>query len=230
MAKIRTLLILQNVGANATKPHKNKTNNYMKEQLKQNGFVHLKNQSETQLQKILNSIGLTIMTTDIVVKSASKGLVTTDLEIDFHTDHYNAKYIVWYCHKQTDEGGDSLLIDAENLYLQLSIEEQENLKKVQLFEHKIFPEDKTSYPFVVIDDKNNKKFHCSLMDDFDKNNPAFIAFQNLVKETKPTRINLKEKDVLIVNNHRIFHGRTAIKGNKDRFLKRYWLSSINNNY
>jgi len=201
----------------------------MKEQLKQNGFVHLKNQSETQLQEILNSIGSTIMTTNIVVKTESKGLVTTDLEIDFHTDHYNAEYIVWYCHKQTNEGGDSLLLDAENLYLQLSIDEQEQLKKVELFEHKIFPDDKTSYPFVTIDDKNNRQFHCSLMDDFDKNNPAYIAFQNLVKETEPIRISLKEKDILIINNHKIFHGRTAIKGSKDRFLKRYWLSSTNIN-
>jgi hypothetical protein len=201
----------------------------MKHELQRRGFVHLTNQSEEQLQEILNSIGLTIMITDIVVKAESKGLVTTALGIDFHTDHHNAKYIVWYCYKQTDEGGDSLLIDAESLYLKLSINEQEDLKSVQLFEHKIFPKDKSSYPFVEIDENNSKQFHCSLMDDFDKKNLAFIAFQNLVQKTEPTKINLKEKDVLVIDNHRIFHGRTAISGSKDRFLKRYWLSANNNN-
>lgn len=201
----------------------------MKHELQQKGFIHLTNQSETQLQEVLNSLGFTIMTTDIVVKAESKGLVTTALGIDFHTDHHNAKYIVWYCYKQTDNGGDSLLIDAENLYSKLSFNQQEELKSVELFEHKIYPEDKSSYPFVIIDDNNNKQFHCSLMNDTDKNNSSFIAFQNLVKETQPTKINLKEKDILIVDNHRIFHGRTAIDGSKDRFLKRYWLSETNNN-
>ena len=202
----------------------------MRKELRQKGFVHLSNQTEKQLQEILSSLGELIMETDVVVKKESKGLVTTDLAVDFHTDYYNAKYILWYCHKQTDNGGDSLLIDAENLYSQLSFEEQENLKKVQLFEHKIFPDDHSSHPFVLIDGNNNKHFHCSLMDDLDKNNPSFIAFQILVKKTIPVRINLKEKDILIIDNHRMFHGRTAIVGSKDRFLKRYWLSKPNNKY
>jgi len=211
------------------KKSKHRTINFMKHELKHNGFIHLKNQSETQLQEILNFIGVTIMVTDIVVKAESKGLVTTAKGIDFHTDHHKAKYIVWYCHKQTDDGGDSLLIDAEYIYSKLSINEQEDLKSVELFEHKIYSEDKSSFPFVEIDENNNKQFHCSLMDDKDKNKSAFIAFQDLVKETKPTKINLKKKDILIVDNHRIFHGRTAIEGSKDRFLKRYWLSAANNN-
>jgi len=201
---------------------------YMTQELRQKGYLHLTNQSEIQLQEILNSLGSVIMATDIVVNKNSKGIVTTSLGIDFHTDHHNAKYIIWYCHKQTDDGGASLLIDAEDLYFQLSNDEQEQLKKVELFEHKIYPDDKSSYPFVEIDENNNRRFHCSLMDDLDKKNPAFITFQNLINETIPTKIELKEKDILIIDNYRILHGRTAIDGSKDRFLKRYWLSANDN--
>lgn len=195
----------------------------MLSELKKNGFVHLTNQSENQLQEILSSLGEIIMTTDIVVKKESKGLVTTEFEIDFHTDHHSAKFIVWYCYKQTDMGGESLLIDAEKIYLTLPIDVQENLKSVELFEHKIYENDKSSYPFVEIDKDNNRQFHCSLVNDLDKENPAYIIFEELVKQTVPTKIRLKENDILIIDNHRIFHGRTAITGSKDRFLKRFWL-------
>ena len=199
--------------------------NSMTNELKEKGFVHLTNQSEDQLQEILNPLGAVIMTTDVIIKKESKGLVTTALGIDFHTDHHNAKFVAWYCYKQTDLGGDSLLIDAEKLFLQLPIEQQESLKTVELFEHKIFPDDKSSYPFVEVDENNNRQFHCSLVNDLDKVNSAFISFQKLVSETQPIKINLKQRDILIIDNHRMFHGRTPIEGSKDRHLKRYWLKN-----
>ena len=205
-------------------PHEYEQINCMTNELKEKGFVHLTNQSEEQLQEIVNALGAVIMTTDVIIKKESKGLVTTALGIDFHTDHHNAKFIVWYCYKQTDLGGDSLLIDAEKLFLTLPIKDQESLKTVELFEHKIFPDDKSSYPFVKTDKANNKQFHCSLVSDLDKENSAFINFQKLVLETQPIKINLKAKDILIVDNHRMFHGRTPIEGSKDRHLKRYWLT------
>ncbi len=192
--------------------------------LKEKGFVHLTNQDEVQLQEILSSLGSVIMTTDVIIKKESKGLVTTALGIDFHTDHHNAKFIAWYCYKQTDLGGDSLLIDAEKIYLNMPIEQQESLKTVELFEHKIFPGDKSSYPFVEIDETNNRQFHCSLVNDLDKENSAFIDFQKLVSAAQPIKINLKEGDILVIDNHRMFHGRTPIEGSKDRHLKRYWLA------
>ena len=198
-----------------------------KDFLKEIGFAHLTNQTEKQLQEILNYLGETIMITDVIVKTESKGLVTTASEIDFHTDHHKAKYVVWYCHKQTDSGGESLLIDAEKIFLTLTKIEQENLKLVQLFEHQIYPDDKKSYPFVEIDENGNRQFHCSLVNDSDKENLAFRNFQKIVNETNPIKIKLKEKDILIIDNHRIFHGRTEIIGSKDRFLKRYWLKENN---
>jgi len=199
----------------------------MTEELKEKGFIHLTNQSETELENILNELGEVIHTTDVVVKPESRGMVTTSLGLDFHTDHHRAKYILWYCHKQTDLGGDSILIDADKIFVQLTNEEQDKLKQIKLFEHKIFPGDSDNNPFVEIDDKGDRIFYYSfwLVKDEDKLNPAFLKFQNLIKQTDSIKINLKERDILIVDNHRIFHGRTAIEGSKDRFLKRYWLTA-----
>jgi hypothetical protein len=124
-------------------------------------------------------------------------------------------------------------MDAEKIFQQLSADQQDQLKSIELFEHKVFPNDKESYPFVAIDDNGNRKFYYSfwLVKNEDKQNEALLTFQKLIRETEPVRLNLKDKDILIVDNHRVFHGRTPIEGSKDRFLKRFWLSAnkINNN-
>lgn len=56
-----------------------------------NGFIHLPSQTETQLNDLLKLLGQVILTTDVVVKSESKGMVTSDRALDFHTDHHKAK-------------------------------------------------------------------------------------------------------------------------------------------
>ena len=192
-----------------------------------NGYIHLTTQTEEQLNELLNSLGQVIFTTDVVVKPEGKGMITSSRGLDFHTDHHKAKYIVWYCYKQTDLGGDSILIDAKKIYQQLSDDYKDQLRSIELFEHKIFPDDKESYPFVATDENGNAKFYYSfwLVKDEDRKNTAMIEFQRLIQQTDPIRLNLKEKDILVVDNHRVFHGRTPIEGSKDRFLKRFWLTN-----
>lgn len=198
----------------------------MIEKLTEKGFLHVCDQTEEQLNEWLNSLGQIIYTTDIVVKPESKGMVTSTHGLDFHTDHHKAKYIVWYCYKQTDLGGDSILIDAERIYEQLSEDHKEQLKNIKLFEHKVFPDDKESYPFVATEENGKRKFYYSfwLVKTEDKKNSAILEFQRLIKQTEYVKLNLKERDILVVDNHRIFHGRTPIKGRTDRFLKRFWLA------
>ncbi len=208
---------------------RNRNINDVTKELLDKGFICLTNQTEEQLGNLINSLGQVIFTTDIVIKPESKGMVTSARGLDYHTDHHKAKYIIWYCYKQTDLGGDSILIDAEKIYNQLSDDHKHQLKSIELFEHKIFPDDKENYPLVATDEKGNKKFYYSfwLVKNEDKQNPAMLEFQRLLKQSDSFRLNLKERDILVVDNHRIFHGRTPIEGSKDRFLKRFWLKANN---
>jgi len=196
------------------------------DELKTKGWVHLTDKSEEQLQTILNGIGQVIFTTDVVVKPDSKGMVTSERGLDFHTDHHKAKYILWYCYRQTDKGGNTFLIDADKVFQQLSANEQTELSNIKLFEHKIFPDDQENNPLVTLDN-GQRKFYYSfwLVKQEDKQNKALKHFQDLLKSSDNVSLNLQPRDVLIVDNHRIFHGRTPIEGSKDRFLKRFWLTT-----
>lgn len=198
------------------------------EELLLNGFVHLKNQTEELIQKHFVDLGQIIFTTDVKVKPDSKPLVTSERALDFHTDHHKAKYIAWHCHKQTDKGGESILMDAQKIYSQLSASYKKTLENIYLFEHKIFPDDKESNPLVHTSGGQNKFYYSFwLVSDFDKQNPALREFQRLIKTNEPVKLTLQPNDLLIIDNHRILHGRTAIEGSKDRYLKRYWISNNN---
>jgi len=206
----------------------NKTNKFISltDELNKKGFVHLFNQTEEQLKQHLAELGEIIFTTDVKVKPNSRPLVTSERALDFHTDHHKARYIAWHCHQQTDKGGESILLDAETIYSQLSVEDRKSLKQIDLFEHKIFPDDKESNPLVHTSGGKNKFYYSFwLVSEGDKLNPALLEFQRLIKSAEPVRLTLQKNDILIVDNHRILHGRTAIEGSKDRHLKRYWINN-----
>lgn len=112
------------------------------------GYCHIPNRNETELQIILDRLGNLINETDVIANTDSKSLVTSDKFLDFHTDNHLAKYIVWHCHKQANEGGFSMLCDAEKIYAQLNDIEKEQLSKIHVFEHKLFPENRNSNPIV----------------------------------------------------------------------------------
>jgi len=49
-------------------------------------------------------------------------------------------------------------------------------------------------------------------------------FSKLLHDHDHINITLQPDDILIINNRRMCHGRTEIRGTKNRHLKRYWIS------
>lgn len=194
-----------------------------KTQLEEDGFVHIPNQSEFELKQVLEQLGNVINETDVIANSESKSLVTSDKFLDFHTDNHLAKYIVWHCHKPAEEGGFSILCDAEQVFRLLEEDEKNQLSKIHVYEHKMFPENRNSNP--IVRETNGKQiFYYSfwLAREKYRKLPVFKKWRDLIQNSNYTKLRLEKSDILIVDNHRIFHGRTEIKG--ERFLKRYWLN------
>jgi len=193
--------------------------------LKKFGWVHLTDQSEDELNEICEQLGEIIFTTDVVVKSESKSMVTSARGLNFHSDHPKANYIVWFCYKQTDDGGLSILLDAEKAFAKLSPTDKQALEHIKLKEHKVFADDKDFYPLVEqVDGKRKFYFSFWLLNESDRNNISLLNFQEAIKNTEHVELLLKEGDILIVDNDHILHGRTPITGSQDRHLRRFWIS------
>jgi len=199
-----------------------------KKKLNESGYAFLQKKTENELLEILNHLGEVINETDVIADANSKSLVTSDKYLDFHTDNHMAKYIIWHCQKPAEEGGFSMLCDAEQVYAKLTEEEKLQLSKIHVFEHKLFPENRNSNP-IVREIEGKRKFYYSfwLAREKYRELPVFKKWRDLIQNANHVKKKLNKSDILIIDNHRIFHGRTEIKG--ERFLKRYWLKPNFNN-
>ncbi|MCX7768393.1 MAG: TauD/TfdA family dioxygenase [Flavobacteriales bacterium] len=196
------------------------------ENLRKKGYQIIGGKPSWILNEILEELGPVIQITEVIVKPESKALVTSDRALDFHTDHHRARYIVWHCHKASTEGGDTLLVDAWRVWEKMSRSIREELRNIRLFEHKVFQDDEESYPLVSEDRHGCLRFYYSfwLVNKEDLRKDSVRSWMNAIKEEKPIQMKLKEGDILVIDNHRILHARTAITGSKDRHLTRYWIA------
>ena len=98
-----------------------------------------------------------------------------------------------------------------------------------MFEHKVFEDDEDTYPF-VIEENGKRAFYYSFWlakDNVNERQRDLIRkYQKLTNETEHVKLKINPTDILIIDNHRILHGRTAIEGSKNRFLKRFWIKSF----
>ncbi len=184
-----------------------------------------------EMRRILLGLGTTIYVTDVTVKPGSKALVTSDRALDYHTDHHRADLIAWYCLEQTDDGGETILIDAYELLRKLSTEQLHHLRSLRLFEHKVFDGDAELFPLLSDRFRREKVYYSFWMNRGDltrEQREAFLAFKSLTETAQPICYRLEPGDLLVIDNGRMLHGRTAIGGNRRRFLKRYWIASLTN--
>ena len=201
---------------------------YIVTQLRDDGYAHLHNIHKGQLREILNAIGEIIQITDVKVNPESRALVTSSRGLDFHTDHHKADIIAWHCIKQSSEGGESIFVDGEKVIKQFTTNEKKILSEIQLREHKIFSDDRDSQPLLQkIGNKYRFYYSFWLVNKDLRGNQKEVLekFKSSVAEEIPYKISLQPKDVLLIDNGRILHGRADIRGDKDRFLKRFWISN-----
>jgi alpha-ketoglutarate-dependent taurine dioxygenase len=192
--------------------------------LAEHGHLHLEALPYSAFREAITALGTIIFRTEVLVRCGSKAMVTSPRSLDLHTDHHAARYIAWYCHRQSDEGGESLLLDARTAFDRLAPEHRDRLFNLYLHEHTVFPDDPGSWPFVMYD-KGRLRFYYSfwLTNPGDRSDPAYQAFQQALADTPRVELKLRPGDALIIDNHRMFHGRKAIGANSDRYLERFWI-------
>lgn len=197
----------------------------IREQITAHGLCILHDCKPDDALVIAGKLGEVVGQTDVTVNHSKGGpLVTSDRALGIHTDHHDVKFILWLCQRQSSQGGYSLLSDFETFSQDLNPGQIDVLKNVLLFEHDVFSSGDTVCPLLRSDEDGLLKIYFSYwhVSEDDKNNEAVHKFHALAKQ-HTWKYRLTEGDILIVNNQRVLHGRTAIIGDKSRLLKRYWI-------
>jgi alpha-ketoglutarate-dependent taurine dioxygenase len=196
--------------------------------IERDGFWLTSGVSKNQVQEVITKLGNVIQVTDVTIKSG-RALVTSDKALDLHSDHPMADLICWHCREQSTEGGETILLDAYKILKRLNTGELDQLKRIWLYEHKVFDTDSDRFPFLSSRFGRDKIYYTFwlLKDELTfEQQSAFREFVCLTKQIMPIRIKLKPDDLLVIDNGRMLHGRTGIGGNKQRFLKRFWIEKI----
>lgn len=193
--------------------------------LAEQGYLHLPALPYVDFRESIRELGTIIQRTEVRVRPESKAMVTSPRSLDLHTDHHAARYIAWYCHRQSESGGESLLADAQAAFDQLTQAHRDRLFTLHLHEHKVFPDDPGSWPFVMYD-QGRIRFYYSfwLANPGDRDDPALLAFREALAALPPLEMKLRPGDALIIDNHRMLHGRKAIGAEGDRYLERFWIN------
>ena len=192
------------------------------------GFYVGNASSVSEIDSIISGLGSSFMETDIVVKESGRKFLTSAEAMDYHTDHFRADFILWWCLRQTTEGGESVLVDAESVFTHdLSRSAQRALYEIRVGGHKVLEDDEEYYPLVSDRDGKRKFYYAPWLIVKPKNGrerDALDEFEQALRFAEPVKAQLKPNDFLLVDNSRVVHGRTAIMGTKDRLLKRFWIS------
>lgn len=195
--------------------------------LANDGWMHLPGAGVAGLNHLIGELGVAVLNTTKVVVGEGRALVNSDRAIDFHTDHHRAELVAWHCLAQTSRGGHTRLSDGEAAFASLSREHRERLARVHVFEHSVFQGDAGTHPVVELRE-GRPRLYCSFWFEAPPDpadNAALTALHGAVARHEVANFRLAPGDVLVVDNRRILHARTAITGSRNRHLIRHWLAS-----
>lgn len=190
------------------------------------GFTHIKFPDSKNFEEIISSFGEVILKTEIKENQRSTRLLASNQGMNFHTDHNAAKYIAWFCNSQSATGGSTLLLDIKNVLQHFSESSLELLQEVSVKTHQVFYTDKLSLPLLSINDTDIIVYYAQWLVNTPsciKHQKALAKFESEIKSTEPIKLLLSEGDLLIIDNHRMLHGREAFPQNSNRWLTRYWI-------
>lgn len=197
----------------------------IKGELEAKGYIHIPYPNKLDASWLSENLGKELFTTLIKENPNSTRLLASNQDVDLHSDHIKAKFIAWQCNSQAAIGGESLLLDGLGVLENASSDILNSLENIFVKSHRLFFDDKPQYPLFSVKDK--VLYYASFLCEApigSKEKQAFAWFQEQIKSTSKIEIKLSEGDWLIIDNHRMLHGRKGFEKKSNRLLTRYWLS------
>ncbi len=198
-------------------------------QHKADKWVWLRGVNEDLFQQMCRTVGQVLWTTQVTHRADAPALVVSNRALRLHTDHHRADVIGWFCHADAEEGGETLLLDLEELYQSFDQRLKASLQPLCFKEHKVFPEDREWHPFHTVEHERDRFYYSfwpaeDTMDDCTQ--AAYQELRRRIEAQEPVTLRLEPGDALFIDNTRILHGRTAFTGSS-RHLTRNWIRLVN---
>ncbi len=182
-----------------------------------------------------------------VIKSENKNQTKnrpyqSNVELEFHTDLADLAFLL--CIEPAKVGGESRIVNSHEVYAYMEQHYPEDLKELDepyyimhqtkskpdgknhLIKYPVFREyegDLSSFILRTFTLITHEKLNLELSDE----RKQALHRVDEVAGKLCTTFKMEKGDLLIINNHRTYHGRSAFKG-KERYLLRGWVCPPNN--
>lgn len=217
----------------------------IRQALETNGYLHLNwPMTMENYEAIAGRVGTILQKNDVKVDLAraqkqeqvriikGRGGIYSPGALGFHTDPI-ADLVSWYCVEQDNGGGPMLMLDLGDLDEHFSAEERDILSRVELLSpaRKSEAEQETLTPVPLLTKINGKYkiFYASwlLRESEDlairRVMEKFAAYLQNKEETQLIRLDIKPRDTVFLDNHRMLHGRGELPQTSKRHLVRFYL-------
>jgi len=203
----------------------------IKKSISEDGFYHCQMSNIESFFELSNRLGTIKQYTEVRIDSTKDEFPYISGEVDFHTDNPTIEILGWFTHFQDEHDGKILLINVEDVLSKMTKEEIKCLTNVNI---KMPSRKNDYYPFLTEGKKPHIFYippHCwkEIPKYTNKQKDAVMKFHSLVLDIKKSKqyhsINLKQGDVLFLNNYFMIHGRNKIAKNSKRFLERVFIQT-----
>jgi hypothetical protein len=144
----------------------------------------------------------------------------------FHSDHPDATYLLWQCLAEGTEDECTTLLDTKPVLKQLDAKTLRTLESIQVpFPIGFLGEGYASR--ALLSDNGRSIYFCPwyLTELTPEQSEAVDLFYGCLMEQEVIQIHLKKNEILLIDNRRLLHGRTALRSDSPRHLKRFWIAS-----
>ena len=199
--------------------------------LGQRGFVHVPGPLDLAEYKALaEGLGETVAGERIALRPGAHAYVAKPGPVPLHTDQPEIAVIGWFCERQDERDGASLLLDAGPVVEALPDELRARLHDVHLVTPPLSGGPPTMTWPVLRRTSQGEEVFCSpwlrSVTPIPEHVHALATFRHRLSEatrTETISVRLAPGNALFVNNRRVLHGRGAIDPESPRCLRRLWI-------
>jgi len=198
---------------------------HIQEQIDELGFVKICLDNFQSALGVASLLGNVIHQTEVRTRQNATTYLTSPEKVPPHTDHPDAKLILWYCHLNDDVDGANLLIDGRGVVESMDVNDQKALAQLKLkCPDRLSLESKGLHPFWVPESRSI--FYAPWLRVPNIDQPCLDLFESQLQaiDKYRYRVALKTGEGVLVDNHRMLHYRNQLEANSSRWLTRLWIN------
>ena len=175
-------------------------------------------------QALAENLGDIVLQTEVRLDPRRETYLCNPGSIPPHTDHPVAKYILWYCHEQDALEGSNEIVDARRVIQDLDPALQEELAGVRVPCPPLLGREPTA-THALWEPRSESVFYAPWLVASMPRNEALNEFERSLQvcERHRASLRLRPGQELILDNHRMLHGRSELPRGSARWLTRFWL-------